>query len=61
MLRFVQGLSLAEVGTVQGVSEDAARMRIQRALARLRTELSSARAKEGACWLREPMHMTRRR
>lgn len=38
ILRFVQGLSLAEVGQAQGVSEDAARMRIQRALRRLRTE-----------------------
>lgn len=38
VLRFVQGLSLAEVGRTQGVSEDAARMRVQRALKRLRTE-----------------------
>lgn len=38
ILRFVQGLSLAEVGAAQGVTEDAARMRIQRALKRLRTE-----------------------
>jgi RNA polymerase sigma factor (sigma-70 family) len=38
VLRFVQGLSLAEVGKTQGISEDAARMRIQRALGRLRRE-----------------------
>ncbi len=38
VLRFVQGLSLAEVGRAQGVSEDAARMRVNRALKRLRTE-----------------------
>lgn len=38
VLRFLQGLSLFEVGQAQGVSEDAARMRVQRALKRLRTE-----------------------
>lgn len=38
VLRFVQGLSFAEVGQAQGVSEDAARMRVGRALKRLRTE-----------------------
>lgn len=38
VLRFVQGLSLAEVGKAQGISEDAARMRVQRALGRLRRE-----------------------
>jgi len=38
VLRFAQGLSLSEVGQAQGVSEDAARMRIQRALKRLRAE-----------------------
>lgn len=36
VLRFVQGLSLAEIGKAQGISEDAARMRVQRAVARLR-------------------------
>lgn len=36
VLRFVQGLSLAEIGRVQGISEDAARMRVQRAVSRLR-------------------------
>lgn len=44
VLRFVQGLSLAEVGRAQGVSEDAARMRVQRALKRLRTEYVPALA-----------------
>jgi len=38
VLRFLQGMSLAEVGKAQGVSEDAVRMRVQRALKRLRTE-----------------------
>ncbi len=36
VLRFLQELSLAEVGEAQGISEDAARMRIQRGLAKLR-------------------------
>jgi RNA polymerase sigma factor (sigma-70 family) len=36
VLRFVQGLSLAEVGQAQGVSEDAARMRVNRGLSRLK-------------------------
>lgn len=44
VLRFVQGLSLAEVGRAQGVSEDAARMRVNRALKRLRTEYVPALA-----------------
>ncbi|RYG28704.1 sigma-70 family RNA polymerase sigma factor, partial [bacterium] len=38
VLRFVQGFSFTEVGRAQGVSEDAARMRVQRALKRLGTE-----------------------
>jgi|GEM_PF-6920636 len=38
VLRFLQGMSLAEVGKAQGVSEDAVRMRVQRALKRLRAE-----------------------
>lgn len=40
VLRFVQNLSLAEVGAQLGISEDAARMRVQRALARLRRDLA---------------------
>lgn len=36
VLRFVQGLSLGEIGRAQGISQDAARMRVQRALDRLR-------------------------
>lgn len=44
VLRFVQGLSLAEVGAAQGISEDAARMRVQRGLKKLRTELTAPAA-----------------
>ncbi len=36
LLRYFQGRSLAEVGAIAGMSEDAARKRIERALARLR-------------------------
>jgi len=41
ILRFVQGMSLDEVGKAQGISEDAARMRIQRSLDKLRRRFSS--------------------
>jgi len=36
VLRFVQGLSLGEVGRLQGISEDAARMRVKRGVSKLR-------------------------
>ena len=36
VLRFVQGLSLFEVGRLQGISEDAARMRVKRGVSKLR-------------------------
>jgi len=36
VLRFVQGLSLDEVGKLQGISEDAARMRVKRGIAKLK-------------------------
>lgn len=39
VLRFVQGFSLAEVARLQGTSEDAARMRVGRALDRMRPAL----------------------
>lgn len=39
-LRFFQGLSLREVGRIQGTTEDAARMRVQRALDRMRPALA---------------------
>src|SRR5438105_7318550 len=41
LLRFFNGLSLAEVGGTQGISEDAARMRIARALARMRAHFAA--------------------
>jgi hypothetical protein len=37
LLRFIQGKSHRDVGTAMGISEDAARKRIERALARLRS------------------------
>jgi len=40
VLNVIQGLTHAEVGERLGVSEDAARMRVQRGLARLRTKLA---------------------
>lgn len=40
LLRFFQGFSLKEVGRIQGTSEDAARMRIQRALERMKPALA---------------------
>lgn len=39
-LRFMDGLSFAEVGQVLGIGEDAAKMRTHRVLAVLRTQLS---------------------
>lgn len=39
-LRFMDGLSFAEVGQVLGIGEDAAKMRTHRVLASLRTQLS---------------------
>ena len=39
ILRFFQGLSLSELGTTLGISEDAARMRVERALSRMRETL----------------------
>jgi putative glutamine amidotransferase len=43
-LRFQAGLTLRELGTVLGISEDAARKRVARARARLRTALDAQRA-----------------
>jgi hypothetical protein len=40
LLRFVQEQSLGEVGAALGISENTARMRIQRALERIRTHLA---------------------
>ena len=45
ILRYWQGLSLEEVGNVQGASEGATRMRIDRALERMRRSMSSVEAK----------------
>lgn len=42
LLRFIEGRTLAEVGTTLGLSEDAARMRVGRALEKLRRHLSRA-------------------
>lgn len=39
MLRFVEGLSFADIGTVMGISEDAAKKLVRRALVALRGEL----------------------
>lgn len=41
LLRFVQGCSLAEIGRLQGTSEDAARMRIERAIKRVQSWLGT--------------------
>ncbi len=41
LLRFLEGHTLAETGTLLGVSEDAARMRVSRALEKLRRHLSA--------------------
>ncbi|MFT3788520.1 MAG: sigma-70 family RNA polymerase sigma factor [Tepidisphaeraceae bacterium] len=41
VLRFYRGLSLADVGTTLGVSEDAARKRVERAVERLRRLVAS--------------------
>ncbi len=43
-LRFQAGLTLRELGSVLGISEDAARKRVARARARLRTALDEQRA-----------------
>jgi putative glutamine amidotransferase len=43
-LRFHAGLTLRELGSVLGISEDAARKRVERARARLRTALDEQRA-----------------
>jgi putative glutamine amidotransferase len=43
-LRFQAGLTLRELGTVLGISEEAARKRVARARARLRTALDEQRA-----------------
>jgi len=42
LLRFVQQQSLAEVGVGLGISENTARMRVQRSLEKIRTHLSRA-------------------
>jgi RNA polymerase sigma-70 factor (ECF subfamily) len=39
-LRYMDGLSFAELGQVLGIGEDAAKMRTHRVLAQLRTDLS---------------------
>jgi RNA polymerase sigma factor (sigma-70 family) len=41
LLRFFEGLTLAETGTLLGLSEDAARMRVTRAVDKLRRYLAS--------------------
>jgi RNA polymerase sigma factor (sigma-70 family) len=51
LLRYLDGLSAIEIAQRQGVSHDAARKRISRGLAELRTRLDAARGGDRQAWL----------